>query len=220
MANGRDDSDIHYSKPIQGFEALETGTVAIYRTLYDRIFWDLEHAHDQLCGPEMDFADLIHSAAHLRLVIEQVTMASFVASHTLVAQANVAVSNCRNFDSARKILQRLNPHYWPASFGQVTYGDRQGLGVRSGVGLQEAEIGRYFGLLSEVLHAQTPYVIKKRRRPPEEYMSEYRTLEEKLSILLESHIVQMADQAEYLYLTRNGQDIRTRAFSTDRALLD
>ena len=219
MMNGRDDSDIHSSKPIQGFEALETGTVAIYGTLYDRIFWDLDHAHDQLSGPKVDFADLIHSAAHLRLVIEQITMASFVASHTLVSQANVAVSNSRNFDSARKILRRLNPHYWPASFGRVTHGDREGLGVRPGVGLKEAEIGRYFGLLSEVLHAQTPYVLNKRRRPSEEYLSEYRTLEEKLSLLLESHIVQMADQTEYLYLTRNDKDIRTQAFSTDQKLL-
>ena len=219
MVNGRHDSDIHFSKPIQGFEALETGTVEIYRTLYDRIFWDLDHARNQLSGPKIDFANLIHSAAHLRLVIEQITMASFVASHTLVSQANVAVSNSRNFDSARKILQRLNPHYWPASFGQVTHGDREGLGVRSGVGLREAEIGRYFGLLSEVLHAQTSYLLNKRRRPPEEYLSEYRTLEDKLSLLLESHIVQVANQAAYLYLTRNGKDIRTQAFSTDQKLL-
>lgn len=220
MADGRGDSDIHSSEAIQGLEALETGTVAIYRTLYDRIFWDLDHARHQLSGPKIDFADLIHSAAHLRLVIEQITMASFAASHTLVSQANVAVSNSRKFDSAQKILRKLNPHYWPASFGKVTHGGREGLGVRSGVGLQEAEIGRYFGLLSEVLHAQTPYVLKKRRRPPEEYLSEYRTLEEKLSLLLESHIVQMADTPEYLYLTRNGKEISTQAFSTDQKLLD
>ena len=47
------------SEEIHGFGTLETGIVAIYGALYDRIFWDLELAEEQLGGSRIDYADLI-----------------------------------------------------------------------------------------------------------------------------------------------------------------
>lgn len=207
------------SEPIEGFELIETGTVAIYRSLYGRIFWDLDHADRELRGESIDYANLIHAAAHLRLVIEQVTIASFVASHKFVAQAERSVRAADNFDKARKTLKKLNPNYWPVAFGEITRNGATALGVQPGMGLAEEEIGRYFGTVSEVLHAQSPYVQSRAKAGPDAHYVQYSELSEKLRSLVTSHIVQMAGAPEFLYLRRYGEDIRVQAVSTETPLL-
>nr|EEI15198.1 hypothetical protein HMPREF0276_0554 [Corynebacterium accolens ATCC 49725] len=56
------------SEKVEGFSFVESGTISAYQMTYDRIFWDLDHALSELAGPQIDFANLIHAAAHLRLV--------------------------------------------------------------------------------------------------------------------------------------------------------
>lgn len=219
MGKGTRRGESMQSAPIEGFGVLETGTVVAYGALYHRIFWDLEQAETELGGPRIDYANLIHAAAHLRLVIEQVTMASFVASHTLISEAGTAVSNSRQFDSARKVLKKLNPHYWPVAFGVVTHNGSSGLGVRPEVGLQESEIGRYFGSVSEVLHAQSPYVLKKRRPEPDEHHAIYRELAIELRTLLDEHVVQLAGHPEYLRFRHLDGENRVEAIRTQEPLL-
>ena len=207
------------SEEIHGFGTLETGIVAIYGALYDRIFWDLELAEEQLGGSRIDYADLIHAAAHLRLVIEQVALASFVASHRLISTAGIAISNSRDFDRARKTLRKPNPHYWPVSFGQVERGGQVGLGVRPDIGLREKEVGQFFGAVSEVLHAQSPYVLKKVKPTPDQHLEQYQELTTKLRVLLDEHIIQLAEHPEYIRLRHVDGENRVDAFRTEVNLL-
>lgn len=225
MSDGTESENVSFtegssfqSEPIDGFNLLESGSPAIYRSLYERIFWDLDLAYEELSGERISYANIIHAAAHLRLVIEGIAIASFVASHNLVSEAGYSIRNASNYDSARKTLKKLNPNFWPVSFGPVVHEGQQGSGVRPGVGLHEGEVGRYFGSVSEVLHAQTPYVEKKKRPAPEEYLQQYLDLHEKLNALISSHIVQLADSPEYLYLHRSAGEIRVQAFRSENPM--
>ena len=154
------------SERIDGFENIETGTPVLYRWIYDRIFWDLDHAEVELTGSRVDFANLIHAAAHLRLVLERVVTASFAASKRLFDKAQKKMESAKDFGEMRKRLKELNPNYWPCSFGYVTHDGTVGQGVRPEVGLQESEVGRSFGLVSAILHAPNPF--KKNETSPEE----------------------------------------------------
>lgn len=69
-----------------------------------------------------------------------------------------------------------------------------------------------------MLHAQTPYVEKKKRPAPEEYLQQYLDLHEKLNALISSHIVQLADSPEYLYLHRSAGEIRVQAFRSENPM--
>ena len=108
------------SERIDGFENIETGTPVLYRWIYDRIFWDLDHAEVELTGSRVDFANLIHAAAHLRLVLERVVTASFAASKRLFDKAQKKMESAKDFGEMRKRLKELNPNYWPCSFGSRT----------------------------------------------------------------------------------------------------
>ena len=204
------------SEPIDGFMNVETGTVAIYRNLYERIFWDLNEAETELSGEHIDFASLIHAAAHLRLVIEGVTAASFTANHVLFAKVNQKMQGAKNFDAMRKAVRNLNKHYWPRAFGVVEHGGQTGLGVLSDTGLAEGEIGRYFGTVSELLHVRNPFA---KPRTPEDYLEQLLSLTEKFRDLLDGHLVQLADSSEYLYLRNIDGEIKVQAFRTENPLL-
>ena len=204
------------SEPIDGFVNVETGTVAIYRKLYDRIFWDLNEAEAELSGERIDFANLIHAAAHLRLVIEGVTAASFTANHVLFAKVNLRMQSAKNYDAMRKAVRNLNQHYWPRAFGIVEHGSQTGLGVLSDTGLAEAEVGRYFGTVSELLHVRNPFAKKP---TPDDYLEQLQSLIEKFRDLLNWHIVQLADSSEYLYLRNLDGEIKVQALKTEHPLL-
>lgn len=206
------------SEKIDGFELLETGTVAIYRSLYNRIFWDLDHAAAELGGPQIDFANLIHAAAHLRLVLERVTTASFVASYELFKKAQQNIETAKDFGEMRKRVRSLNPHYWPSAFGPVEHDGKNGLGVLKDVGLDESEVGRNFGTVSRFLHAPNPF--RQKGGSPDDDLMKLQELVEGLQKLLPFHIVQMADSSEFLYLRRfpNGE-IQVEAIKTTAPLL-
>lgn len=206
------------SEEIDGFDNIETGTPVLYRWIYDRIFWDLDHAEAELAGSRVDFANLIHAAAHLRLVLERVVTASFAASHRLFDKAQKKMESAKDFGEMRKRLRELNPNYWPCSFGYVVHDGNLGQGVRLEVGLQEIEVGRSFGLVSAILHAPNPF--KEKKTLPEENFEALKALSLNLRELLESHIVQLADSSEFLLLQRdNNGEIRVQGIKTDRPLL-
>ena len=206
------------SERIDGFENIETGTPVLYRWIYDRIFWDLDHAEVELTGSRVDFANLIHAAAHLRLVLERVVTASFAASKRLFDKAQKKMESAKDFGEMRKRLKELNPNYWPCSFGYVTHDGTVGQGVRPEVGLQESEVGRSFGLVSAILHAPNPF--KKNETSPEENFEALRALCLFLRELLESHVVQRAYSSEFLLLRRDGNgESRVQNIKTDRPLL-
>lgn len=203
---------------IEGFDNLESGTPVIYRWIYDRIFWDLDYAQRELAGSEVDFANLIHAAAHLRLVLERVVTASFAASHVLFNQASLEVGTAKDFGDMRKRLKKLNPNYWPSAFGEVEYDGVVGLGVRAGVGVAEADVGRQFGLVSALLHAPNPF--KKDKTPPGETFDQLKLLTSNLLEMLPCHIVQLAGSPEFLYLRRTvDAGIVVDAIRTERLLL-
>lgn len=206
------------SARIEGFNNLESGTPVAYRWIYDRIFWDLDHAAHELAGPKVDFANLIHAAAHLRLVLERVVTASFAASHVLFNQASRDVGAAKDFGEMRKSLKRLNPNYWPSAFGEVEHNGVAGLGVRTGIGVAETEVGRQFGLVSTLLHAPNPF--KKDKIPPEDTFDQLKLLTAKLQEMLPWHIVQLAESSEFLYLRRTvDAGIVVEAIRTERPLL-
>lgn len=204
------------SEAIEGFARVETGTIALYRSHYDRIFWDLDHAASELAGPQIDYANLIHAAAHLRLVIEAVVMASFTASRALFLEADRSMQGAKDFGQMVKAVKQLNPHYWPTSLGPIEGSTK--VGVRATVGISEAEVGRHFGTVSELLHIHNPFA--KQKPGPDKYLVRLRDLVEGLQDLLCSHIVQLAQSPECLYLRRSEDGrISAQAFITDGPLL-
>ncbi len=206
------------SARIEGFDNVESGTPVMYRWIYDRIFWDLDRATVELAGPEVDFANLIHAAAHLRLVLERVVTASFAASHVLFNRASLEVGTAKDFGEMRKRLKRLNRNYWPSAFGEVEHGGAAGIGVLTGTGVPEAEVGRQFGLVSSVLHAPNPF--KKDNPSPEDTFEQLKLLTSNLLEMLPCHIVQLAESSEYLYLRRTvDAGIVVQAIRTERPLL-
>lgn len=208
------------SKRIPDFEHLETGSLMAYRSSYSRIFWHLDQADHVLAGDgtKIDYADLIRGAAHLRLTIEHVALASFIASHRLVVEAQRSINEANSYDKARKVLKKLNPHFWPVSFGPVEVNGQWSHGVRPNLGLTESEVGLEFGHLSEMLHAQSPY--KGAKREPQVYLDNYLRLATKLRSLLVSHVIQLADSAETVLLwVEDEGEIRVKALKTERPLL-
>ena len=206
------------SEKIEGFELLETGTVAIYRSMYDRIFWDLDHAAAELEGPQIDFASLIHAAAHLRLVLERVITASFVASYELFKKAQQNIETAKDFGEMRKRVRSLNQHYWPSAFGPVEHDGKNMMGVLKDVGLDESEVGRNFGTVSRLLHAPNPF--RQKESSPDDDLMKLQELVEGLQKLLNFHVVQMAGSCEFLYLRRFPDgEIRVQAIKTTSPLL-
>lgn len=206
------------SERIDGFELLETGTLAIYSSMYDRIFWDLDHAKRELEGPQIDFASLIHAAAHLRLVLERVATASFVASRELFIRAQQSVETAKDFGEMRKRVRALNSHYWPSAFGPVEHDGKSGLGVLAGVGLAEGDVGRSFGTVSRLLHAPNPF--RQNATTPDRDLEVLDGLIVGLQELLHSHIVQIANSTEFLYLRRSpAGEILAQAVRTEAPLL-
>ena len=118
----------------------------------------------------------------------------------------------------RKSVKSLNPHYWPTSFGPVAVVGGIRTGVRREVGLQEAEVGRYFGTVSELLHVHNPFA--KKKPEPAEYLNRLEALITGFHDLLDSHIVQLAQSPEYLYLRRlDDGEIVVQAVATEHPLL-
>ena len=206
------------SEKIEGYDYLETGIVGLYQSIYDRVFWDLDHAELELQGPRIDFANLIHAAAHLRLVLERVATASFVASYELFKEAEQNVQGAKDFGEMRKRVRALNQHYWPSAFGPVEYGGNKGLGVISDKGLSESDVGRSFGVVSRLLHAPNPF--RKKTSTPDDDLLKLQDLVQNLRDLLTFHVVQIADSSEFLYLRRSPDgEIRVQAVKTETPLL-
>lgn len=206
------------SEKVEGFSFVESGTIAAYQMTYDRIFWDLDHALSELAGRQVDFANLIHAAAHLRLVLERVTTASFIAAYNIFLEAQESVTTAKDFGEVRKKLKKLNSNYWPVAFGQVTHDGNTGLGVLPNVGVQETEVGRIWGNLSGILHATNPF--KEKTSTPDQDFTMLKDLAFDLEDLLRSHIVQLADSSEVFYLRRLPDgEIAVQAFKTEAPLL-
>ena len=206
------------SEKVEGFSFVESGTISAYQMTYDRIFWDLDHALSELAGPQIDFANLIHAAAHLRLVLERVTTASFIAAYNIFLEAQENVTKAKDFGEVRKKLKKLNSNYWPVAFGQVTHDGNTGLGVLPNVGVQETDVGRIWGNLSGILHAPNPF--KEKTSTPDLDFTMLKDLASDLEDLLRSHIVQLADSSEVFYLRRLPDgEIAVQAFKTGAPLL-
>lgn len=206
------------SEKVEGFSFVESGTISAYQMTYDRIFWDLDHALSELAGPQIDFANLIHAAAHLRLVLERVTTASFIAAYNIFLEAQENVTKAKDFGEVRKKLKKLNSNYWPVAFGQVTHDGNTGLGVLPNVGVQETDVGRIWGNLSGILHAPNPF--KEKTFTPDLDFTMLKDLASDLEDLLRSHIVQLADSSEVFYLRRLPDgEIAVQAFKTGAPLL-
>lgn len=185
-----------HSEKVDGFNQLETGTVEIYGSMFERISWDLKQADHILHAKNLNYADLIHAAAHLRLTIESTVYASFVANHAKLAEVNKVMSSTKTMAQAQKILKDLNPDYWPYGVeDSFENGERLVVPVKNG--LREEEIGEYYGKLSEVLHARNP--ARKKPRNPEQYLETYKELSFKLVRTLANHMTHLADSSERLY---------------------
>lgn len=206
------------SEKVEGFDFVESEPVAAYQKTYDRIFWDLDHAELELTGSYVDYANLIHAATHLRLVLERVITASFIASYTIFQEAQESVMTAKNFGEMRKKLKKLNSNYWPVAFGQMTHNGQTLLGVKPDVGVQESEVGRFWGQLSGILHAPNPFKVKT--HSPDQDFVMLKDLVSQLKELLDSHIVQLADSSETFYLRRlPNRKIFFQVFRTETPLL-
>lgn len=100
-------------------------------------------------------ADL--AALELRIVLELVLLGSLVTNRSEIERVASALHK-HDYARAKKLLERVNPDYWPRPAKQVPEGHDRFKHEPTPEGyLTAAAWGRAHGFLSEQLHARNPY---------------------------------------------------------------
>ncbi len=97
-------------------------------------------------------------AVELRIVLELLLLGSLITNRTEVGRVTSAFHN-QDHESARKLVERVNPGYWPKPTKQIVVGRGQFKleDITEGF-LTPKDWGRAYGFLSDQLHAANPYV--------------------------------------------------------------
>ena len=168
------------------FTSIEKDALAAYAGSLDRIIWDLSQAENALGGDQIDFADVIHAAAHLRLVIENMVFSSLITSRQLLLEAQANLAKKRDMGDTRKLVRGVYSRYWPE--GQLP---NPGVGgpvlIPNPHALKEDEYSLAWGRMSEILHGRSPYVQSKRE--PQDHLGYQRELVKQLHGTLDFHFL-------------------------------
>ena len=177
------------------FKSIERAALTAYSFSLDRIKWDLVQADTALSGSTTDYADLVHAAAHLRLVIENTVFASLFSNRRLLLDAEHNLKAKRDMGETRKLIRRVTPRYWP-----------QGVcapGILGGAALEphpdslaEDAYTKAWGRLSALLHGRNPYL--QCRCEPDEIHAWELDLAKQLHATLDYHFIYLPEN-EILY---------------------
>lgn len=127
-----------------------------YGNLLSEIKARVEHASKILVNVSERF-DLESAALQLRKTIELIMMAA-MAVNRQNASAVSSTLHKKNWNEARKLLEKLNPNFWPEPFEDrsITKSTRSLVAVTEPY-LSKDDAGREWGFLSELLHASNPF---------------------------------------------------------------
>lgn len=178
------------------FKSIERAALSAYSFSLDRIKWDLDQADKALSGPPTDYADLIHAAAHLRLVIENTVFASLFSNRQLLLDAERSLTAKRDMGETRKLIRQINPHYWPRGVcAQGMAGGSPALEWHPD-SLAEDAYPQAWGQLSTLLHGRNPY--RQSKSKPDEIHAWELDLANRLHATLDYHFVYLPEN-EILY---------------------
>lgn len=193
------------------FKQIEEGAIQAYRWSLNRIKWDLEHADLELSGATVDFANLIHAAAHLRLVIENTVFAALFSNRQLLLHAEKNLAAKRDMGDTRKLIRQINPHYWPRGQRPPLSSEIEAALEPHPDALGEDEYSREWGNLSRLLHGRNPY-LPERETPSELHESQLR-LAERLHATLDFHFIYLPN-GEILYGRITGESEQVQMLQT------
>ena len=137
--------------------------------------------------------DIAHQewvAVELRIVLELIVLGSLVTNREAVSKVS-SVLKIKRVTEAQKIVERVNPGYWPTPMA----GSRQPDGTLVGEPfvaaefLRKADWGREHGFLSELVHASSPY------DPPRDVAADVARLQhlfDRVEVLLRQHLITLA----------------------------
>ena len=116
----------------------------------------VEHAVAILENVSVVF-DLESAALQLRKAIELVALATLTVNRQNL-ESITTVLHQKHWDDARKLIRRVNPDYWPVPF--EPFPDATGRVALEPIEepfLTEADAGREYGFLSDLIHAENPF---------------------------------------------------------------
>jgi len=178
------------------FKSIERAALTAYSFSLDRIKWDLAKADKALSGPDTDYADLIHAAAHLRLVIENTVFASLFTNRALLLEAERKLTAKRDMGETRKLIRGINPHYWPKGVRPPSASVSNMAMEPHPDALAESDYPKAWGRLSAVLHGRNPYLLAQ-AEPDGTHEFELE-LAEQLHATLDYHFIYLPEN-EILY---------------------
>jgi hypothetical protein len=142
-----------------------------------------------LRGP-IDIAHQEWAAVELRIVLELIVMGSLVTNREAISKVS-SVFKIKGVAEARKIVERVNPEYWPRPMigSRQPDGTLRGERLVAGEFLRRTDWGREHGFLSDLLQAWSPY---DSPRDTEADVAMLQSLCERVEALLRQHLITLA----------------------------
>ena len=174
--------------------------VQLYRQVLREIKLRMDAATEALARvpPTRFNADL--AAVELRIALELVLLGSLVTNRTEIEKVASALHR-HDYAHAKKLLERVNPDYWPRPAKQVPEGPDQVFRhepITEGY-LAAADWGRAHGFLSEQVHARNPYKHAPFSEPLNIAYEGAAKIRDQLVTLLNFHEVQLANRDYMLF---------------------
>lgn len=130
------------------------------------------------------------AALHMRKVLELLVLGSLV-THRVALGEVASAFHTHDAGSARKLVRRANPEYWPVPVKSVARADAPDELVTVETGfLREDEWGPAYGHLSELLHARNPFAQPLSVQPQQRRIL---ALAGRVVVLLNHHLVKVAN---------------------------
>jgi len=163
--------------------------VDAYRGVINDIGTRLRLVRDLLRRP-IDIAHQEWVAVELRIVLELIIMGSLVTNREAISKVS-SVLKIKGVAEAQKIVEQVNPEYWPTPMAgsQRPDGTLVGEPFVAAEFLRKSEWGREYGFLSELVHAWSPY------DPPRDEAADVARLQslcERVEVLLRQHLITLA----------------------------
>lgn len=163
--------------------------IEAYQGVLNDIGARLRLVRDLLRQP-MDVAHQEWVAVELRIVLELVVLGSLVTNREAISKVS-SVLKIKGVTDAQKIVERVNPEYWPTPMtgSRRPEGTLIGEPLSTAEFLREADWGREYGFLSELVHAWSPY---DSPRDVAADLARLQNLFDRVEVLLRQHLITLA----------------------------
>ncbi len=167
-----------------------------YGDLLVEIRTRVEHAVTLLDGVTLRF-NLEAAALQLRMAIELVALSTLVINRQNLAEIETALGR-HKWSDAMRLVERVNPNYWPEPFVPRVDGKMSQLDQLAGHYLTKEDAGRAWSRLSELLHATNPFGTD---RVDDTVVSRLRAIVSDLTQLLGFHTVDLGGREHLILAT-------------------